>query len=247
MAAPLRRSCTAWFAETRVHSLGIPVEGEQGQLVFCTRNDLPLLVKGNVGSKRRYYENVRSDDLEIKLPIRLLEFQKQQVKRVGTVITAANLRRNVYIFFSSSGEEMASELKARHLCGWQHVRIPSAWRCFSLDGRQLDQRSLLHSCTMGFVSVQIGWQSCSGWCCSWCQQWEWSTARVLCHWHSSTRWIHCVYFMLIADTNQTEMGQVPISLTTDNPRTRQYSVNYTYTPHVRLIYSTIKTCWRLSI
>jgi hypothetical protein len=42
-----------------------------------------------------------------------------------------------------------------------------------------------------------------------------------------------VSVVLTADICVTESAQVVVYLTTDVPRTRSYSVNHTYTPHVR--------------
>lgn len=47
------------------------------------------------------------------------------------------------------------------------------------------------------------------------------------------REVFYVFVVHAADMNIPESGQAIVYFTTDLPRTRGYSINYTYTPHVR--------------
>ena len=149
--------------------------------------------------------------------------------------TMASTRRNVHVYSSSNGTEVAGESK-RHL-------LPLFWLL------------LLGFFQHGGVSIStfIGWINKV---CFVPGEWDLYPCQIGDNRASDGpaldrnsegelqpgRYVMCTpppgecarfLFVLAADIRITESAQVVVYLTTDVPRTRAYSVNNTYTPHVR--------------
>ena len=136
-------------------------------------------------------------------------------------------RRNVHVFNSSNGAELAGLTDVT-------VRLLSTPGRVNINVHRLDQSTMLHSYQMGSVSMPFN-NSCA-----------WVARHLIPAIGTSfnlgvTSYSPCLlvsfsvcFVVHAADMTITGSAQVIVYLATDVPHTRAYSVNNTHTPHVRL-------------